>query len=309
MILSVCLNPSVDVAINTTDFYLGEINRVADVIRVAGGKGNNVARVLSVLGQAVVTLQPLGGSDGAFIKTELEALGIPCHMIPIEGTTRRCVAVHTEGGITTEIREVGHQLSDDEQQKLLDAYFQQLQKAEIVIASGSLPKQMASDFYQRLIELAHQAKVPFCLDAKGEALKLGIEAQPFMVRINEHELAEYCGCIPTSKEEYFELIQAIRAKGVQVVVVSLGHEGLLANWQGQICQLTVPKVRVASTVGCGDAMMAGLVAAIKRGASPESALREGAAAGTAAAMQAATGVIDFADWQRILSEVKCEASE
>ena len=64
---------------------------------------------------------------------------------------------------------------------------------------------------------------------------------------------------------------------------------------------------LASTVGCGDAMMAGLVAAIKRGASPESALREGAAAGTAAAMQAATGVIDFADWQRILSEVKCEA--
>ena len=292
MILSVCLNPSVDVAINTTDFYLGEINRVADVIRVAGGKGNNVARVLSVLGQAVVTLQPLGGSDGAFIKTELEALGIPCHMIPIGGMTRRCVAVHTEGGITTEIREVGHQL-----------------KAEIIIASGSLPNQMASDFYQRLIELAHQAKVPFCLDAKGEALKLGIEAQPFMVRINEHELAEYCGCIPTSKEEYFELIQAIRAKGVQVVVVSLGHEGLLANWQGQICQLTVPKVRVASTVGCGDAMMAGLVAAIKRGASLESALREGAAAGTAAAMQAATGVIDFADWQRILSEVKCEASE
>lgn len=170
MILTVTLNPSIDISYCLENFNMDTVNRVTDVSKTPGGKGLNVTRVLSQLGDNVVATGLLGGYFGDFIRSGLDALEIRHQFLRIGGETRHCIAVLHEGQ-QTEILEKGPHITKDEADAFLNHLKLIFDAATIITVSGSLPKGLPSDYYARLISLANHFNKKVVLDCSGEALR------------------------------------------------------------------------------------------------------------------------------------------
>ncbi|HYG60234.1 MAG TPA: PfkB family carbohydrate kinase, partial [Symbiobacteriaceae bacterium] len=192
-VLTVALNAAVDVAWVVDDFGVGKINTVREAARMAGGKANNVARVLSQLGPKVIATGFAGGSAGQFIQADLRRNGIEPDYEPVAGENRTCPAIIDPVNHTlTEIREKGPVLTEADGERFLDRFRRLVSGVELVIISGSLPPGLPTDFYRTLVTEAYRtAQVRTILDASGKALREALPAQPYMVQPNQDELAEW----------------------------------------------------------------------------------------------------------------------
>src|SRR5699024_2155235 len=169
-------------------------NRVENVVKTAGGKGINVAKILAQLDEEVAVSGFLGGNLGEFIRSEIGSLGINDFFVDIAGETRNCIAVIHEGQ-QTEILEAGPTIDENESAEFLNQFSEDVQKVDYVTISGSLPKGLDKDFYARLVKIADQHDTPVLLDTKGELLHHTLESdnQPYLIKPNQEELADLLG--------------------------------------------------------------------------------------------------------------------
>jgi len=284
-------------------FNLHEINRTDNIKKVAGGKGNNTARIIKNLGGEVSVLNMIGGYEGQFIVNEFSKIEIPCIYSEIRGDNRRCLAILTKEGIT-ELREGGPKVTSDEYKDFLEKFAEVYEKFEVITMSGSLPQNLTTDAYYDLVKAVRKQNIKVLVDAKGEALSKAIKAKPFMIKVNQEELEELIGMSIESKSDYLKELEKIRKKGIEVVIVTMGKNGLLVNWQGEFYEVSVPNVNIVSTVGSGDAVLGGLAYGLDNHLSVEEILRLGGSLGTAAAMSAATGQFDMLDYKEVEEKVK-----
>ena len=166
MILTVTLNPSVDISYPLETLKIDTVNRVKDVSKTAGGKGLNVTRVLYESGDKVTATGFLGGKIGEFIESELEQSPVSPAFYKISGNTRNCIAILHEGN-QTEILEQGPTISHEEAEGFLDHYSNLIKQSEVVTISGSLPSGLPNDYYEKLIQLASDEGVAVVLDCSG----------------------------------------------------------------------------------------------------------------------------------------------
>lgn len=299
MILTITLNPSVDISYKSDSFSLDAVNRVADVSKTAGGKGLNVTRVLHQLGEDVAASGFLGGSLGSFISKEISTLGIRNLFVEIEGATRNCIAVIHEGK-QTEILESGPTITQNEANIYLEKFSDYMQQAEIVTISGSLPKGLADDYYNKILEITAHDDTPVLLDTKGELLAQALqsETKPYLIKPNQDELADLLGKELTSEIHVIEALQSELFADVPWVVVTLGADGALVKQNHAIYSVTAPKVNAINPVGSGDAVIAGFAAGLSRGLTDVALIKYGLAMGVLNAMEEKTGQIDPAkvDW-------------
>ncbi len=175
-ILTVALNAAIDTTLTLDEpLQPGESHRAREALKLPGGKGLNVARVLHTLGVPVHATGLVGGSTADFITQGLRKEGIEASFAPIGGTSRTCNAVvECDSGRVTEINEPGPSISAEEAQAFLGLYERLLPGSEAVALSGSLPPGLPADYYAGLIERARAAGVPAVLDTSGTALRAGI---------------------------------------------------------------------------------------------------------------------------------------
>lgn len=304
--LTVALNAAVDTTYLFDGFAVGGIHTVAEVQRVAGGKANNVARVLQLLGAPVLATGFAGGTNGAFIQADLGAKGISAEYEPIAGESRVCLAMVDRAGETlTEVREKGPTISPDAAEAFLTRFRRLLAGAQAVVISGSLPPGIPVEYYARLVAEARSTFAFVVLDASGGALAAALAAGPDLVKPNRDELAAWAGAPElASREAVLAAAERMRAAGAGAVAVSLGAAGLLyvgpeGTWTAQ-----PPAVAVINTVGSGDSLVAGFTAARLRGLALPEALRLGVACGTANALTAGVATprtTDIADLQPRIS--------
>ena len=176
MILVINLNASVDKRYTLSELTKGKVMRAASVDNTPGGKGIHVANVATILGEECLTTGMLGGKSGEFIADRLEDYGIRQDFVRVAGETRSCLAIITDDGVQTEILEPGPQVSGAELEIFRQKYNELLEAADIIVASGSVPRGVPADFYARLIQEARAAAKPFLLDTSGELLRQGIAA-------------------------------------------------------------------------------------------------------------------------------------
>lgn len=190
MILTVTMNPSVDIAYQLDVFNLDTVNRVAETHKTPGGKGLNVTRVLSQVGNDVLATGILGGKIGEFIQKELDQVDIEHDFSPISGETRNCIAVLHEGQ-QTEILEAGPTISDEEGKAFLEHFESLVKQVSIISISGSLPKGLPVDFYSKMIEICERYQKSVVLDCSGQALLevLKGHAKPTVIKPNTEELS------------------------------------------------------------------------------------------------------------------------
>ncbi len=303
MILVVNLNASLDKIYMVDDIKRGDVVRAKSVQNTAGGKGTHVANVINIMKETCMVTGFLGGKTGEFISDKLGEKGIANASVRINGETRACINIVTPDGKQTEVLEPGPVISDEEQSEFLDEYEKLLDDVDIVIASGSLPQNVAKDFYKKLIESANAKKKKFLLDTSGVALVEGIKAKPFFIKPNREEVEFLTGHKVQSAEDAAAELQKFMADGIALPVISLGKQGSVIGYNGKIYHAIPPAVENINAVGSGDAYVAGLAVALQRKLGIVETIRFASACGTANVTEKESGFVRREQVETLIEKV------
>jgi 1-phosphofructokinase len=279
MIVTVTLNPSLDRTIEVEHLEKGALTRATSARLDPGGKGVNVSRALLANDVPSVAVVTAGGADGDQFIRMLEAEGIALHAVPVAGRTRSNVTIVEPDGVTTKLNEPGEPLSRAELDAIADAVLAETDGAAWVVACGSLPPGVPAGIYANLCEFFASAGIRVAVDASGPSLLAAVEAHPVLIKPNREELAEAVGRPVERIADVVEAAQLLRERGAGAVLASLGADGAVLVEDDCVTIGNAPVVEPRSTVGAGDALLAGFLAAGARG---PSALAEGLAWAAAA---------------------------
>ncbi|MEC0233796.1 1-phosphofructokinase [Paenibacillus kribbensis] len=280
MIYTVTLNPSIDYIVEVDDLKLGDLNRMKRDLKLPGGKGINVSRILNQLGADSTAIGFLGGFTGRFIDDTLREESIKTDFVIIEDDTR--INIKLKHGDETEINGLGPAIHEHEANALVQK-LSGLQKNDIVVLSGSIPPSLGGDFYSRLIRVCQQTGAEFVIDTTGEALMKALVHKPLLVKPNHHELAELFGVTIHSKEEIVTYGRKLLEAGAKNVLISMAGEGALFITADEVYHANVPAGTVKNSVGAGDSMIAGFVGTLALLGDLIEAFRTGVASGSATA--------------------------
>jgi 6-phosphofructokinase 2 len=308
-IVTLTLNPAVDVSTSTERLVPEHKLRCTPERRDAGGGGINVARVLRRLGESPRAVFPVGGPNGNVLEELVAAEDVAYIAVPIHGKTRENVAVtETETGAQYRFVLPGPGLRDAEAEICCDVVRTVLQANDYLVASGSLAPGQASDFYARVGRIAQARGARFVLDASGPALKQALGAGLYLVKPSQRELSELAGRPLDTPEACAAYAARLIDEGAaKLVAVSLGSNGAILASKGCVYSAAAPRVAALSSVGAGDSFLAALVWSLSRGSAMSVALRFAVAAGSAALMSPGTGLCGAGDIVRLTNDVRVDA--
>lgn len=302
MILTVTLNPAVDVTYDVGRLRPGTTHRVTAVTERAGGKGLNVARVLHQLGRPVTVTGLVGGRTGGEIRAELAEAGITEAFVRLqEGASRRTVTVLDEAGATL-LNEPGPRVSASEWERAQRTLVRLAGQSDLIVLSGSLPPGVPATAYADLSRLAGADR---CLvDTSGAGLVAAAEAGVGLLTPNAEELIEATGLT--------DVVAAARAmleRGAGGVVVTLGEDGMLAVTLAGSWRARLPERLEGNPTGAGDAAAAALASGLAAGDPWPALLREAVAWSAAAVPVPYAGEVDLPTLARIRDLVVVDESE
>ena len=305
MIYTVTLNPALDKTVEIPSLTIDSVNRITAMRTDPGGKGINVSKVIHKLGSRSIAVGILGGDTGRIILSALEDAKLETRFRFVEGETRTNLKVidpvnHTN----TDINEPGIAVSEEILNDLLCDLLKELVAGDIVVLSGSLPKGAPRDTYGTWVKACKGVGAKVILDADGDLLSAGIEASPYLIKPNEHELSGLLGRTLDTKEELAEAARDLMEKyGIAKVVVSMGGAGALYVTETETVYAEGMKVPVGSTVGAGDSVVASLAVAEESGMGLEEAVRLSTATGAANVMCNGTQPAEYESIEELIPKV------
>ena len=280
MIVTLTANPSVDRTIEVDVLRPGAVIRARASRVDAGGKGVNVARALAAHGRKATAVLPSGGAEGAQLEALLAGAGLDLLTVRIAGSIRANVTVVEADGTTTKLNEPGPGLSQAELDALAVTLTDAAAKADWVVLSGSLSPGAPADWYAGLIRQLGGTGPRVAIDSSGPPLAMAIAAHPDLIKPNREELAELVGRPIDTIADVVGAALTLTASGVRTVLTSLGPAGAVLVRRDAAWHATAAALEPRSTVGAGDALLAGYLAT---GADGAGALAEAVAWGSAAA--------------------------
>jgi len=305
MIITVTLNPAVDKTINIKLFQIDSVNRVLDSRTDAGGKGINVSKVLKELDTDSIATGFLGGEIGESISHYLGKIHVTDGFLKVKGDTRENIKiVDSESNTFTDINDIGPTINSEDIVHLKNKIDYLTKKNKIIIFSGSIPDGCPKDIYSKLIEIAHRNNAYVILDTYGKPFDEALKAKPNLIKPNIEELEHYFKRTFDSTLEMIEIIQEkIIKNGIDSVVVSLGKDGAVFVKENFYYKSEGIQVTVQSTVGAGDAMVAGIAYALENTLPPAKQLQYGSAAATANIMTPGTQTGNKATIDQLLKTI------
>lgn len=307
MIATVTLNPALDKSIYIDRLRPNDANRITKTETDAGGKGVNASRVLKELGSETLALGFLGGQTGSFIEHVLNDEGIPTDFVHVGSDTRTNIAVQeASGSPPTTLNEPGAPFTEDEYAELVAKVAEAARRSSMVIFGGSLPPAASADTYRKLVTVAQEAGARVVLDSDGEPMRRGMQAVPFMIKPNRAEARRLVDVQIESLDDAVRALGLLVETGIELVVISMGARGAVAGFQGSVWHAVPPEVKVVSTIGSGDSMVAGIAHVLSRGGSVEEALSWGTAAGAATAMTDGTEICKRPQVLELLDKARVE---
>jgi 1-phosphofructokinase family hexose kinase len=314
MIVTVTLNAAIDRTLSVPNFQLGQRHRASQGSTTAGGKGINIARAARRLGVPVVATGLAGGRNGTLLVEELTNEGILNDFVRIRGESRTSTAVlDPTSNVYTEINEWGPEVAEDELDVLRDKLAYLSRGAAYVVFAGSLPRSVDPGLYAELIREGNRRGLATVLDSEGEALRLGIEAEPYLVAPNLREAESLVGHEFVDEEDLSTGLDEIAELGARNAIITLeaGCYALFREDRSEDVRLRAraPRLEAVSTVGAGDTLLAGFVAARMNDRSYEDAVRSAVAASAASVLEAGPGRFDTREAQRLTAHVSLDRLE
>ena len=295
-ILTLTLNPALDLTVRLATLEPGAVNRSETMLTHAAGKGVNVAQVLADLGHQVTVGGFLGEDNPQAFEALIARRGFADAFIRVPGETRSNIKIAEHDGRITDINAPGPFVDEQAQQELLKWVTMIGPEFDAVVVAGSLPRGVSPQWFQGLLEQLKSLGLKVALDTSGEALRAGLKAGPWLVKPNTEELAEALG-------NAADAVSQLHLLGVEHVVVSDGAAGVSWYRPGTALHATPPKVSVASTVGAGDSLLAGMLHGLLSGDTPEHTLRRATAIAAMAVTQIGFGISDDAQLAQLESGV------
>lgn len=282
MIYTVTFNPALDYVIRVENVRLGAVNRTVKEDIFYGGKGLNVSRVLKSLGYDSVALGFVAGFTGDEIERGAKSLGITPDFIHVEKGMSR-INVKLKSNEESEINGMGPEITPEDVKQLFEQ-LEKLQQGDVLVLSGSIPKTIQDDIYERIMEKLDGRGILIAVDAEKKLLLNVLKYHPFLIKPNNFELGDMFGVTLTSDEEILHYAGELQRQGARNVLVSMAGDGsLLLDENGHAHKMGVAKGTVRNSVGAGDSMVAGFLAGYLEQGDYGYALRLGTAAGGATA--------------------------
>jgi 1-phosphofructokinase family hexose kinase len=313
VIVTVTLNAAIDRTLAVPSFQLGQRHRASQGLTLAGGKGINIARALKRLGLPVVATGLVGGRTGTRIVEELTAEAILNDFVRIADESRTSTAVVDPTSSTyTEINEWGPAVLESELEMLLEKIAYLSRGADFVVFAGTLPRGVADGFYADAIHELNRAGVKTVLDSEGEPLRLGVEAEPFLVSPNQEEAEDLVGQEFSDDDDFRMALETIAEQGARNVLIK-GATGCFAllreDRHTRLLHASAPRVEAVSAVGAGDVLLAGFIAARLDDRPLEEALRAAVATGAASILEVGAGRFDPREAARLAATVRVDELE
>lgn len=311
MVLIITLNPSIDLLYFEQSFSLGKHNRFRQATTMAAGKGINCARALSHLGESSLTFSLVAGDSGVYFQQLLKKENFSSQFLRVPGETRHAITIMHNGNTHTEIVEDGPFIDYTVQEKIFSTILQLIQEQQcpIISLNGSVNAQ-DSKFYIHLIEQIRLQRphAKILADFSRTALQSVLEhphAKPDFIKPNLDEFNEVMGQDFKTKEEIISYLQEYPSP-ISYTLISCGEQGAVAQFNGQIYDITAPKITLVNPTGSGDSTVAGAIYAFNKKLGDEDILRYAIASGTANAMEYGVGVISTDNLSELLKEVKIQ---
>lgn len=303
MIYTVTLNPSIDYVIKLDTLNHGSVNRVNEENIYPGGKGINVSNILNELGYKNIALGFISGFTGKYIVDSMIAKNLNCDFIELSnGFTR--INVKIKSNEETEVNGNGPNISEEDLQKLYDK-IDNLKNGDILVLAGSIPSTVDDKLYENIMKRLEDKNIKIVVDATKNLLLNVLKYNPFLIKPNNHELAEMFNVELNSTEDVVFYARKLKEMGAQNVLISMGKDGaLLVTENDEVFASSVAKGEVVNSVGAGDSMVAGFIAGYLKSNSYEEALRLGAASGGATAFSSDLATREFID--KLVDEIKIE---
>lgn len=301
MINTITLNPSLDYVVKIDNFKVDALNRSCNEQIYPGGKGINVSIVLKNLGVDNTALGYIAGFTGDEILRKVKELNVDCDFIKLEnGMSRINIKLKSDG--ETEINGSGPEISEKDLELLYEKVHK-LSKGDFLILSGSIPKSVPDDIYERIMKSLLDKEVEFIVDATGDLLLKVLKYKPFLVKPNHHELAEIFEVELKSDEDIIKYGRKLQEMGAKNVLISMAGDGaILLPEDGETIKREVPKGILKNSVGAGDSMVAGFLCGYLKNRNIDEAFKMGIATGSATAFSEELAVKE--EVEKLLLQIK-----
>lgn len=282
MIYTITFNPSIDYMVTVDQFQTGEVNRVQDEYILAGGKGINVSIVLKNLSVESQTLGFIAGFTGKEIQKRVEEKGIHTDFIDVHNGYSR-INFKLKSQQETEVNGNGPHISKQDIELLMEK-LKKLKKGDILVLSGSIPQCVSNDIYANIMKELQDIGIEIIVDATGELLMKVLEYKPFLIKPNNHELAEMFHVKLFDQKDIVTYAKKLQEMGAKNVLISMAGDGAFFICEnGKVYFSEAPKGIVKNSVGAGDSMVAGFIAGYEKTKDYIQAFKMGVATGSASA--------------------------
>ncbi|MFI8579356.1 1-phosphofructokinase [Ectopseudomonas khazarica] len=302
-ILTLTLNPALDLTLRLASLQPGAINRCDELRSHAAGKGLNVAQVLADLGHSLSVSGFLGRANAAPFERLMQARGFHDLFVRVPGETRSNIKLAEADGRITDLNGPGPQVEAEHLQRLEEELQPLLAGHDAVVVAGSLPRGVTTQWFASLLRRIKASGVPLVVDSSGAALQAALGVVPWLIKPNEEELREACGSdLPAA-------ITRLRGQGIEHVLLSRGADGVEWHGPGIALRAVPPRVDVASTVGAGDSLLAASLHGLLQGWPAERTLRLATAVAAQAVTQIGFGIHDREQLARFEAAVQLHRPE
>ncbi|HSJ37815.1 MAG TPA: 1-phosphofructokinase [Planococcus sp. (in: firmicutes)] len=299
MIYTCTVSPSIDCTNYLPEFKTGTLNRSEKVHYYPGGKGINVSRVLQRLGVDSIALGFAGGFTGQFIEDFLAEENVQTDFIDTGQISR--INIKIKSSEETELNGPGPDLTAQQLEEL-SGKVKTIKSGDWFVLSGSIPEDLPLSYFQSLGEICQAAGGRFVLDTSGKALPALIGSKPYLIKPNKEELGDLFETKIRDTQHAVECASQLAAQGVENVIVSMGAEGAILVDNEGAYWAEAPKGKMINTVGAGDSMVSGFIAALSQGKSKMEAFRYGVASGSATAFR--SDLCDREDTEKLLEQIE-----
>ena len=301
-ITTLTLNPALDKSAQVDQFVPEQKLKCHSIQYQAGGGGVNISRVLHTLQVKNKCIFTSGGDTGLYLKNLLVKENIDLKTIAVNSWTRENLSiVDTKTELQYRFGMPGNDLNTSDIELIKTELTNEVKDNSILVLSGSLSEKTPSNLYATLLKMLAGKNVKVVIDTSGQALIETLKENVYLVKPNQRELAQLAGKEFLSKNEQEDFaMELINSKKAKLVVVSMGARGaFLASSEG-IFYKSAPSVKVRSTIGAGDSMVAGMVYAIQQGLSSEEILKWGVVCGVATTMTEGTNLASQENINKVL---------
>lgn len=305
MIITITLNPSLDLNIYVDKLKKNQNNRTKSMKYDIGGKATHVSLVLSALGIENIATGIMGGNNGKTVIRMMEDREVHCDFVFQEGDETRVtyIVVQEEEEGTYMLTESGFSIKPATIEKLKQKIKEIVHEGDLVVISGGIPPGIDIGNYSDLLSLIEEIGGRLIIDTSGKCLAEAVKHKPYLIKPNEVELRELIGYRPTDAEECIEELKKLNAQGIEIVALSLGEKGSIISTKDKTLRVNPPDVVQVNDTGCGDVFLGGAVGMLYQEKDLDEVFRFATALSASKATKRGTSEFSLEEAKKFMEEV------